>query len=159
MGKKGDALRAAKAKRVTYTFTREQLEEHDKQIRLLTLERKKDELKEYAREILDKDFEERTKLLTGNTTDVTLNVFSMVISISCKVLVEKFGWKPIWKHSTKRNRLSRFVYAVQAEVEQLLNDELLDIRSYAEKAYDITGVKFEAEEEEADESGKSDNND
>ena len=97
MGKKGDALRAAKAQRATYTFTAAQLEEHDRQVRMRTLERKKDELRAYAREVLDRDFEERQKLLTGDTTTVTLNVFSMLISISCKVLVEHFGWKPIWK--------------------------------------------------------------
>ena len=157
MGKKGDALRAAKAQRATYTFTAAQLEAHDKEVRMRTLERKKDELKAYAREVLDKDFEERQKLLTGDATDVTINVFSMtikvfsmLISISCKVLVEHFGWKPIWKHSTSRNRLSRFVLAVQQETEALLNDELLDIRSYAKQAYDVTGVMFEAGEEEED---------
>lgn len=150
MGKKGDLLRLQKAQTRTYTFTAAQLEEHDRQVRMRTLERKKDELRAYAREVLDKDFEERQKLLTGDATDVTLNVFSMLISISCKVLVEHFGWKPIWKHSTKRNRLSRFVYAVQQETEALLNDELLDIRSYAKKAYDITGVMFEAGEEDED---------
>ena len=46
--------------------------------------------------------------------------------------------------------MSRFVLAVQQETEALLNDELLDIRSYAKKAYDITGVMFEAGEEEED---------
>lgn len=148
MGKKGDALRAAKAQRATYTFTAAQLEAHDKEVRMRTLERKKDELKAYAREVLDRDFEERTKLLTGDATDVTLNVFSMLISISCKVLVEHFGWKPIWRHSTSRNRLSRFVLAVQQETEALLNDELLDIRKYAREAYDVTGVMFEADTEE-----------
>ncbi len=148
MGKKGDALRAAKAQRATYTFTAAQLEAHDKEVRMRTLERKKDELEAYAREVLDRDFEERQKLLTGDATDVTLNVFSMLISISCKVLVEHFGWKPIWKHSTSRNRLSRFVLAVQQETEALLNDELLDIRKYAREAYDVTGVMFEADTEE-----------
>ena len=150
MGKKGDLLRLQKAQTRTYTFTAAQLEEHDRQVRMRALERKKDELRAYAREVLDKDFEERQKLLTGDVTDVTLNVFSMLISISCKVLVEHFGWKPIWKHSTRRNRLSHFVYAVQQETEALLNDELLDIRSYAKKAYDITGVMFEAGEEDED---------
>ena len=148
MGKKGDLLRAQKAQTRTYTFTAAQLEEHDRQVRMMTLKRKQDELKAYARDVLDKDFEERQKLLTGDATDVTLNVFSMLISISCKVLVEQFGWKPIWKHSTMRNRLARFVVAVQQETEQLVNDELLDIRSYAKKAYDITGVAFEPGDDE-----------
>lgn len=147
MGKKGDLLRQQKAQRVTYTFTREQLEEHDRQIRMAAISRKKDELKDYARGVLDADFAERQKLLEGSAEDVTMNVFSMLISISCVVLVRDFGWRPIWKHSTRRNRLARFVMAVQQETERLVNDELLDIRKYAAKAWDITGVRFEPGDE------------
>lgn len=33
MGKKGDALRAAKMRNTVYTFTREQLEAHDKAVK------------------------------------------------------------------------------------------------------------------------------
>lgn len=148
MGKNGQLLRMQKAQRVTYTFTREQLEEHDRQVRMEAINRKKDELKNYARGVLDADFAERQKLLEGSATDVTVNVFSMLISISCVVLVQQFGWKPIWKHSTRRNRLARFVTAVQEETERLVNDELLDIRKYAQQAWDITGVRFEAADEE-----------
>lgn len=145
MGKKGDLLRAQKAQRATYTFTAAQLEEHDRQVRAAILERKQGELIGAALDYLDKDFAEREKLLTGKAEDVTLNIFSMLISISCKVLVEHFGWTPIWKHSTSRNRLSRFVLAVQQETEELMNNDKLDIRTYAMEAYDITGVRFEVE--------------
>lgn len=148
MGKKGDLLRAQKAQRATYTFTAAQLEEHDRQVRAAAIKRKKLDLEEYAHKVIEKDFNERQKLLEGSTEDVTLNVFSMLISISCRVLVERFGWKPIWKHSTKRNRLARFVVAVQEEAERLVNDELLDIRKYTAEAWDITGVRLEATEEE-----------
>ena len=148
MGKKGDLLRLQKAQRATYTFTAAQLEEHDRQVRAAAIERKKEDLKEYAYNVLEHDFAERQKLLEGSTEDVTLTVFSMLISISCKVLVERFGWKPIWKHSTSRNRLSRFVIAVQEEAERLVNDELLDIRKYAAEAWDITGVRLEKGEDE-----------
>lgn len=151
MGKNGQLLRMQKAQRVTYTFTREQLEAHDRQVTMEAINRKKDELKNYARGVLDADFAERQKLLEGSATDVTVNVFSMLISISCVVLVQQFGWKPIWKHSTRRNRLARFVTAVQEETERLVNDELLDIRKYAAEAWDITGVRFEAGEEETNE--------
>ena len=151
MGKKGELLRQQKAQRATYTFTAAQLEEHDRQVRMATLDRKKQELKDYARGVLDQDFAERQRLLTGDAVDVTATVFSMLISISCRVLVERFGWKPIWKHSTRRNRLSRFVTAVQEEAERLINDEMLDIRKYAAEAWDITGVRFEASDEEEEE--------
>ena len=150
MGKSGDLLRAKKAQRATYTFTREQLEEHDRQVRMAAIERKREDLKNYARDVLDKDFAERQKLLEGSATDVTFNVFSMLISISCVVLVRDFGWKPIWKHTTSRNRLARFVTAVQDEAERLVNDELLDIRQYAAEAWELTGVRLEATDEEGD---------
>ena len=148
MGKKGDLLRAQKAQRVTYTFTAAQLEEHDRQIRQAVLDRKKEELRTYARNVLDADFAERQKLLEGSATDVTATVFSMLISISCRVLVEHFGWKPIWKHTNGRSRLVRFVNAVQEETNRLVSDELLDIRKYAAEAWEITGVKFEATDDE-----------
>lgn len=151
MGKKGDLLRLQKAQRATYTFTAAQLEEHDRQVRTAAIERKKQELEKYAWNVLEKDFTERQKMLEGSTEDVTLTVFSMLISISCRVLVERFGWKPIWAHSTKRNRLSRFVVAVQEEAERLVNDELLDIRKYAAEAWDITGVRLEKGEDEYEE--------
>lgn len=151
MGKKGDLLRQQKAQRATYTFTAQQLEEHDRQVRMSAIERKKQELKDYAYGVIEADFNERQKLLTGSAEDVTLNVFSMLISISCRVLVERFGWKPIWKHTTSRNRLARFVTAVQEEAERLVNDELLDIRKYTAEAWEITGVRLEATQEETDE--------
>ena len=148
MGKKGELLRAQKAQRVTYTFTAEQLKEHDRQVRMAAIERKREDLKAYAKDVLDRDFAERQKLLEGSAEDVTFTVFSMLISISTVVLVRDFGWKPIWKHTTRRNRLARFVTAVQEEAERLVNDELLDIRQYAAKAWEMTGVRLEATDEE-----------
>lgn len=153
MGKKGDLLRAMKKQRATYTFTAEQLEEHDRQVRMATLERKKDELKEYAHKVISEDFDEREKLLSGDAADVTMNLFSMLISISCRVLVEKFGWKPAPMRKDenggdRRFKLTQFAYAVMDEVYKLTADEFLDIRKYAEEAYQITGVMFQTEDEE-----------
>lgn len=156
MGKKGDALRAAKAESAKYTFTAKQLEDHDRTVRKLYGEKMRSEWEkkiaeelEKAMETVEEDFKEREKMLTGNAEDVTLNVFSMLISISCKVLVRDFGWPPIYKHSTGRQRLARFITAVQQEVETILNREDVDIRRYAEEAYELTGVKLEAEDDES----------
>lgn len=159
MGKKGAALRAAKENSTTYTFTAAQLEEHDRMIRRLHTERMrsswKEEVKkelEKAQDIISKDWEDRERIMGGNAEEVTLNVFSMLISISCVVLVRDFGWPPIYNHSTGRQRLARFITSMQREVEKIINDETVDIRKYAEDAYEITGVKLEAEgEEETDE--------
>ena len=154
MGKKGDALRAAKAQRVTYTFTAAQLEEHDRQVRMAAIDRKKEDLKAYARQVISEDFAEREKILSGDAADVTLNVFSMLISISYRVLVERFGWKPAPMRKDedqggdRRYKLTQFAYYVMGEVDRLTADELLDIRKYSEETYQITGVKFETEEQE-----------
>lgn len=168
MGKKGDALRAQKAKSATYTFTAEQLEEHDKLVietfwkkKCGELNRKVDECnkaledrkKSYEEEVfayVKKDFEQREKMLTGKATDVTANIFSMLISISVYVLVRDFGWKPIFNHTNRMNRLVRFVNAVNAEAEMLINDETQDIRRYAEMVYEYAGVKFVPEDGESD---------
>lgn len=38
--------------------------------------------------------------------------------------------------------------AVQEEAERLVNDELLDIRKYVAEAWEITGVRLEATDDE-----------
>lgn len=146
MGKKGELLRMQKKQSVSYTFTAEQLEAHDAAVRKMALERRKQEMDEY----LEKEFTERNRILAGTAEDVTVELFSLLISVPCRVLVERFGWPAIWKHSTGRNRLSRFASAVQEEVEKIINDERMDIRKYAEEAYEVTGVKFQADEQETD---------
>lgn len=141
-------LRWMKEQKRTYTFTRAQLDEHDRQVRMDTLNRKKEEMRAYTREFLEKEFAERQKLLSGDSDEeVTLNVFSLLISVSCVVLVKDFGWKPIWKHSTGRQKLARFVKGVQREVNAILNDEMIDLRQYAKDSYDVTGVMFTAEDD------------
>lgn len=141
-------LRWMKEQKRTYTFTRAQLDEHDRQVRMDTLNRKKEEMRAYNREFLEKEFAERQKLLSGDSDEeVTLNVFSLLISVSCVVLVKDFGWKPIWKHSTGRQKLARFVKGVQREVNAILNDEMIDLRQYAKDSYDVTGVMFTAEDD------------
>ena len=153
-------LRAMKKQRATYTFTAEQLEEHDRQVRMAAIERKKEDLKKYAKQVISDDFAEREKIFSGDAVDVTMTVFSMLIAISCRVLVERFGWKPAPMRKDennggdKRYKLTQFAYAVMEEVERLTADELLDIRKYAEEAYNVTGVKFVTEEVE-EENGTS----
>ena len=161
MGKKGDLLRAMKKKRATYTFTAAQLEEHDRQVRMAAIERKKEDLKKYAKQVISDDFAEREKIFSGDAVDVTMTVFSMLIAISCRVLVERFGWKPApmrkeeGQGGDRRYKLTQFAYYVMDEVDKLTADEFLDIRKYAEESYQLTGVKFEAEDIEEEENGAS----
>ena len=53
MGKKGDALRAAKVQSTTYTFTRAQLEEHDRKVLEAYKERVRDECREQLKARLE----------------------------------------------------------------------------------------------------------
>lgn len=154
MGKKGALLRAQKAQKATYQLTGEQLLAHDQKVAEMAIERKRAELEEYVHELLEKDFKERDALLSGKAEDVTINLFSLLISISCRVLVERFGWKPSPMRKDEQNggdrrfRLTQFAYYVQEEFNKILGNELLDIRRYAEEAYNVTGVKFIAGEED-----------
>ena len=146
MGKNGALMRAAKAQNTTYTFTRAQLEEHDRQVRQAAIERKMKDLKEYAHEVITNDFNEQRKLFDADAEEAKIVVFSMLVSISCRVLVERFGWEPADDDSTEENRLIQFALAVQEEAQGLLDDELLQIRKYAEEAWEITGVRLEVGE-------------
>lgn len=165
MGKSGDMLRWMKEQKKTYTFTRAQLEEHDRVVRMNAIQAKKGDLKKYAieeaqkaylekQEELIKDFKQRQELLTGDTETITLNIFSLLISVPCRVLVKDFAWKPAPMRKKPedggdtRYKLTRFAYCVQREVEDLLNDETKDIRRYSEMVFEETGIKFTGETEE-----------
>ena len=165
MGKSGEMLRWMKEQKKTYTFTRAQLEEHDRVVRMNAIQAKKDDLKKYAigeaekaylekQEDLIRDFKERQALLTGDTEQVTLNIFSLLVSVPCRVLVKDFGWKPALMRKDedqggdRRYKLTQFAYCIQREIEDLLNEEKKDIRRYAEKVFEETGIMFNPEEDQ-----------
>lgn len=165
MGKSGEMLRWMKEQKKTYTFTRAQLEEHDRVVRMNAIQAKKDDLKKYTieeaqkaylekQEELIKDFKQRQELLTGDTETITLNIFSLLVSVPCRVLVKDFGWKPALMRKDedqggdRRYKLTQFAYCIQREIEDLLNDEKKDIRRYAENVFEETGIMFNPEEDQ-----------
>lgn len=140
MGKNGAALRAAKMQNTTYTFTREQLLAHDRQIR----EKFAEEYKQRADEYLNEEWERRRQTFaTGVSDDDFQTLLSYMLAVPVKVLVEQFGWKPCPKdRNPGRNRLARFGDAVIAEIEGICGDDTKDITDYCQKVYDEYGIKF-----------------
>lgn len=166
MGKKGDALRAAKRQQTMYHFTREQLAAHDQFVREEFRERCTKDIEEklYAKmepifeekkaelekAILD-DWDERKRLFASEVPENNfLEFICCMMSVSIRVLIEKFHWKPVPKDGFYDRRLAivRFSDYVKAEIDMISADEMQDIRKYNEETFNLYGVKFAAEFEE-----------
>lgn len=158
MGKKGDLLRAQKAARVTYTFTREQLMEHDIAVRRAYREdimarvqadadeldkKRTDELNAKITRLWD-DREKRFK--TGYEQGDALAVASALMSVAVAELVEGFGWTPV--RNGHKTRLQRFCEGVSERLNHLHEQERVDIVLYAEEVERLYGVSFMMEDAE-----------
>lgn len=157
MGKKGDLLRALKAAQKTYTFTHEQLKEHDRVVAIDALKRAEVELKkkvdaEYAaknaeiQQFITDEWKSREEIfMESHPNDNVISIMGLLMATSSRVLIEKFGWKPIPKDGKydRRNRTMRYADCLVDELQRIMNDENADIRRYCEETYDLYGVKFE----------------
>ena len=157
MGKKGDLLRAMKAQQKTYTFTHEQLQEHDRVVIRDALVKAEKELMKKAQAEYDAKNEELQKFIAdewetrekifmeSHPNDNVISIMGLLMATSSRVLIEKFGWKPIPKDGKydRRNRTMRYADCLVDELQRIMNDENADIRRYCEETYDLYGVKFE----------------
>ena len=157
MGKKGDLLRALKAAQKTYTFTHEQLKEHDRVVAIDALKRAEVELKkkvdaEYEaknaeiQQFITDEWKSREEIfMESHPNDNVISIMGLLMATSSRVLIEKFGWKPIPKDGKydRRNRTMRYADFLVDELQRIMNDENADIRRYCEETYDLYGVKFE----------------
>ena len=153
MGKKGDALRAAKMRNTVYTFTREQLEAHDKAVKEAYKDVCMNKVNKYLAEEkqainaeIEKEWRQREEDFGGpNSQDRFFNMLSYMLSVCCQVLVRDFKWKPlpIDKTPYPYMKLIRFSKSVTAEVEKICNTENADIRNYSDEVYKSCGVKFD----------------
>ena len=108
------------------------------------------EKKELEKAILD-DWDERKRLFASEVPENNfLEFISCMMSVSIRVLIEKFHWKPVPKDGYYDRRLAivRFSDYVQAEIDMISGDEMQDIRKYNEETFNLYGVKFAAEFEE-----------
>lgn len=153
MGKKGRELRQQKEAAAKYTFTMEQLRERDRQ----TIERFRQEITEDCRQKLEAEAERRQKLLDeylekewkereALVTDQTplSDLMMMLLSLSTRVLIEKFHWKPIPENGVfdGRNKTAQFAKYLSEELNKITDDEMMDIRRYCEETYEMYGIKY-----------------
>ena len=156
MGKKGAAMRAAKMQNTTYSFTAAQLEEHDKMILREFRQRVVDDVSKQADEIFAErekaamqaaveEWEKREKAFSENhPNDNAVSCVSLLMATTARVLVERFGWKPIPKDGNydRRSRLVQFCEAVTDEVYKITDPDNADILKYCDETYDLYGVRF-----------------
>lgn len=130
MGKKGDALRAAKMQRTVYTFTREQLEARDRTL-----------LQDYRERCHDK----LRKHLNETREDWMAQDLKYLLALSCMALHKEFGWTGIPKNRKPhpRCRMQRFAEALAEEA-----CTVMEIQEYCNMVYDQLGVGFAYGEEE-----------
>ena len=166
MGKKGEQLRALRKQRATYTFTGEQLDAHDQAVLQAGSEKIKRDLmekmeKEYAekeayiKKVIEDEWKAREDLFKGeDMADNFFTILSLLLATSCRVLIEKFHWKPIPKDGKydRRNRTMRFSDYLIDEINAIVEDETKDIRTYCDEVYEEYGVRFIRQE--VDENGE-----
>lgn len=142
------AEREAKKKQVTYTFTHEQLIEHDKAVQLNYRKRLDEEIYKMVKEewdIRQKEFN------SGCYQDDLMSYLEYTLAIPVKVLVEKFGWKQLWgdRYDTQC-KLYKFTKYVLEELEQIGGDENRDIRKEAALILEKYGVGWTTTEREVE---------
>ena len=156
MGKNGAAMRAAKEKSVTYTFTKEQLREHDIMVirsEEERLQKRLDELRAEKNKELDEyltaEWKKREELF-AQSHDSIVSLLGIMLSVPARILVEKFGWEPVPKdwNGVSNIPLARFSNAIVDEINSIAVDDAKDIRKYCEETYEKCGVKYAAESEE-----------
>ena len=158
MGKKGDLLRAQKAQRVTYTFTAEQLRQHDEavvseyrktimdRVRADAAELDRQRMAEFTRRSEELWAEREKRFKTGYLQGDTMAMASSMMPVAIKILVEEFRWTPV--RNGHRTRLQRFAEGVIEEMNRIGHDENLDIMRYADEVEDKYGVCFKLEDAE-----------
>lgn len=121
MGKSGALLRQQKAQRTVYTFTREQLEEHDRMV--------KEAYRESCKMKLEKMFNEKRD-------EVRDKECAMMMNCCLMVLVKDLGFKP---YRDSRSRIGRFMTRAIEEVTKVTGGDISEYR-YMLKTKDECGL-------------------
>lgn len=139
MGRKGDALRAAKKQAAVYHFTAAQLAEHDRQVGDMAVQRRKEQMDDAIR----REWEARAQeFASADMNENFMNAVAYMFAIPCRVLIEQFGWKPVRYANCPQTRTERLAVAMIEELNRITESEKKDIRTYARETFDKYGLKF-----------------
>lgn len=156
MGKKGEALRAAKAQ--TYiTMTKEQMQAHDRELLARYRETVGRELERRARELDDQmqdhvreEWRIREELFGGTHRDNLMTILQILLAVPTRILIEHFGWPSLDRGYNAHYRTARFADLLVDEINAITSDEMKDIRTYCDEVYDLYGIRYEYRDEEED---------
>lgn len=98
---------------------------------------------QYVRDYFDKIGEEFS---TGDDDNDTHTVINYLLSVTVRVLIEDFGWKPPRCANCRRTKTERFVNRVLEVIDDIRSDDKKDIRDYAKETADLYGISFTMEE-------------
>ena len=147
MGRSGDLIRQTKGETRTITFTRAQLEEHDRQVVEARFKAAKALAKKEAAEYdkqREKDMKEHVDKVWEENAATLLSYF---LSVSCRVLVEHFGWKPPGPRG-RNVRVMRYGTELAKEVNRITRTSREALRLYAIETNRLYGIEFNAEEKD-----------
>lgn len=150
MGKKGDLLRAGKGQNTTCTFTRAQLEAHDKQVVREYMKVASAEMKRIDREREAEIAEHTNKLWKYNGKEL----LAYHMAISCRVLIEQFGWTPP-RARGRNTKIMKYAAALAEETDKIMYADNMTLRAYVDETDRLYGINFRSDEVEdaAEEAG------
>jgi len=148
---------ASKPKVAVYHFTVEELQEHDQQVRRAFMMQAEQEWKRVdrerdaiARKVVQEEWDKRKAFFESHDEEERMQlVLSLLLALSCRVLIEKFHWKPV-RQDRRKTRTEKFAEWLAEEIGKITTDENKDIREYCDETERKYNVRFkfgEAEEE------------
>ena len=114
------------------------------------LEKQKEEYERVSNELIQEERDKRAKeFRTADRQHDFMYLLQFMLSVSCRILIEHFGWKPI-SEPFRWTKTAKFADLVATEISGICNDEFKDIRKYADDTYEKYGVRFDFTEEDED---------
>lgn len=159
MGRTGALLRSGKKQSTRYTFTGEELEEHDRQVikawranaDALMRKHAQEAARQYEDEVtaeINKVWDERKRQFkSGGWEDTASTIISYTLALSCRVLIEQFGWKPPNTRG-RHTKIMHYADALTREIGAIGRDSEQDIVRYAEETKRLYDLSFEADDAE-----------